>query len=67
MYQKDNYVGSNENASIYNGCSTQDYRDGEKTQRSSQIKGSDKRCNIYSLTLDTSYNAFFANKFIYKG
>ena len=24
LYQKDNYVGSNENALIYNGCSTQD-------------------------------------------
>ena len=27
LYQNDNYVGSNENALIYNGCSTQDYRD----------------------------------------
>ena len=37
---------------------------GEVTQRSSHIKGkykgvaSDKRCNIYRPTLDTSYNAF---------
>ena len=41
---------------------------GEVTRRSSHIKGkdkgvaSDKRCNIYSLTLDTSYNAFCAKK-----
>ena len=34
LYQNDNYVGSNENALIYNGCSTQDYRDrrGNPTQ-----------------------------------
>ena len=41
---------------------------GEETQRSSYIKGSDKdvasdkRCNIYSPILDTSYNAFCAKK-----
>ena len=27
LYQNDNYMGSYENALIYNGCSTQDYRD----------------------------------------
>ena len=27
LYQNDNYVGSNENALLYNGCSTRDYRD----------------------------------------
>ena len=44
---------------------------GEVTRRSSHIKGkdkfvaSDKRCNIYSPTLDTSYNAFCAKKKLY--
>ena len=44
---------------------------GEETQRSSHIKGSDKgvasdkRCNIYSPTLDTSNNAFCAKKTLY--
>ena len=44
---------------------------GEVTRRSSHIKGkdkgvaSDKRCNIYSPTLDTSYNAFCAKKNLY--
>ena len=39
-----------------------------ETQRSSHIKGSDKgvaswqRCNIYSATYNTSYNAFCAKK-----
>ena len=39
-----------------------------ETQRSSHIKGSDKgvaswqRCNIYSDTYNTSYNAFCAKK-----
>ena len=39
---------------------------GEETQRSSHIKdsdkgvASDKRCNSYSPSLDTSYNAFCA-------
>ena len=34
LYQNDNYMGSNENALIYNGCSTQDHRDrrGNPTQ-----------------------------------
>ena len=41
---------------------------GEETRRSSHIKGSDKgvasdkRCNIYSPTLDTSYNVVCAKK-----
>ena len=44
---------------------------GEVTRRSSHIKGkdkgvaSDKRCNIYSPTLDTSYNAFCAKKTVH--
>ena len=44
---------------------------GKETQRSSHIKGSDKgvafdkRFNIYSPTLDTSYNAFCAKKPVY--
>ena len=44
---------------------------GEETQRSSHIKGSDKgvasdkRCNIYSRTLDTSYNAFCAKNTVH--
>ena len=44
---------------------------GEVTRRSSHIKGkdngvaSDKRCNIYSPTLDTSYNAFYAKKTVH--
>ena len=43
---------------------------GEETWCSSHIKGSDKgvasdkRCNIYSPTLDTSYNAFCAKNYI---
>ena len=49
---------------IYNGCSTQDYRDrqGNPTQLAYKRQSSDKRCNIYSPTLDTSYNAFCAKK-----
>ena len=44
---------------------------GDETRRSSYIKGSDKgvasdkRCNIYSPTLDTSYNAVCAKKTVY--
>ena len=44
---------------------------GEETRRISHIKGSDKgvasdkRCNIYSPNLDTSYNAFCAQKTVH--
>ena len=61
LYQNDNYVGSNENALIYIQWMqhTRLSRSARKSD-AARIKGSnkgvasDKRCNIYSPTLDTS-------------
>ena len=63
-------MGSNENALNYYimDAAHKTIEIGEETRRSSHIKGSDKgvasdkRCNIYSPTLDTSYNALCAKK-----
>ena len=68
LYQNNNYVGSNENALIYiMDAAHKTIEIGEETLRSSHDKGvaSDKRCNIYSPTLDTSYNAFCAKKTVH--
>ena len=63
LYRNDNYMLN----VIYNGYSTQDYRDrqGNPTQLAYKRQSSDKRCNIYSPTLDTSYNAFCAKKTVH--